>query len=86
VHALLHPPPFKLADQRVDEPSKAHEAQQQIINAAPIITILRITEALGIEVAQPNGKTYIKSYTTYPQTCNKERYSGYYANSTCSPN
>jgi hypothetical protein len=37
------------------------------------------------EVAQPNGKTYIKSYATAPQTCNKEQYTGHCANSTCCP-
>jgi hypothetical protein len=48
VHALLHPPPVIPAEQRVDKPIDAHKAQQRIIDDATIITIPRITEALGI--------------------------------------
>jgi hypothetical protein len=39
VHALLHPPPVTLAEQRVDKPIDTHKAQQRIIDDASIITI-----------------------------------------------
>jgi hypothetical protein len=52
VHALLHPPPVTTAEQRVDEPIGANKAQQKNIDEAPIVTITRITEALGIMMSQ----------------------------------
>jgi hypothetical protein len=47
VHTLLNPPPVIQTEQRVDKPIDAHKAQQRVIDDAPIITIPRITEALG---------------------------------------
>ncbi len=62
VHALLHPPPVIPAEQRVDEPIDAYKAQQRIIDDAPIITILRITEALGImQSRNPMAKRTLKT-------------------------
>jgi hypothetical protein len=62
VHALLYPPPVTTAEQRVDELIDAHEAQQRTINAAPIITILRIKEAPGImKSCNPMAKRTLKT-------------------------
>ncbi len=62
VHALLHPPPVIPAEQRVEKPINAHEAQQRIIDDTPIITIPRITKAQGIMQSQnPMAKCTLKT-------------------------
>jgi hypothetical protein len=62
MHALLHSPPVTTAEQRVDDPIDAHKAQQRTIDDAPIITIPRITEALGImKSCNPMAKRTLKT-------------------------
>jgi hypothetical protein len=60
--ALLHPSPVIPAEPRVAKPINAHKAQQRINDDIPIITILRIMEALGIMKSRnPMAKHTLKT-------------------------